>query len=616
MTPSPRFALAIALLALVGARVARAELPAGAIAFVHEDAGTTDPARQVFNLRLLDARDPSHQLALTTFGTPPALVQDTAWSRDFSTLAFSANVNGGLRSLEEQSLFAIGVDGTNLRQLTGFGLPTDLPGPTGTVTGTVAAPALQMGGQAVRGRLAACVVSAQGTSRTASCGESNGGFRLDGVPAGASWVRAQADVTYVDISLGLFDGPGLSIGFAPITVAVGRTVNAGTVRIDPQVAKSIQPSWSPDGRAIAATDAVRAVVLRQNPDTFAWEWTPTRGSRVVIWDLAGGTGPRLVPLPGSADVADLSGADWAASGRIACAATGTVGGRGGSFVLVVGPDGSDPRLVYQAPLSFVDPAVRLVLMVRWSPDGGRLAVVESASSIFDPAVGRSDILVMNADGSDVRRVTQSAPGEYAGGPSWSPDGSTIAFHVAVMPSLLTLVVERSDVFAVGADGTGLVRLTDDGRSSQPAWRQGGLPDLPPLRRCTNDAACDDGDACTSDSCSAGTCIAFPLVGFAGGRCSVDRLSGALCAPGEMDAAFRRFLAARIALARKSLAAAEATSRAKRKAKLVARADRTLASVAARATKSGHRRRKPLPAACVARIGQAVGVARQSIAPLR
>jgi hypothetical protein len=50
---------------------AGAQLPAGAIAFVHENTGSTDPLQQISNLRLLDARSPTTQVVLTC-GRPTA----------------------------------------------------------------------------------------------------------------------------------------------------------------------------------------------------------------------------------------------------------------------------------------------------------------------------------------------------------------------------------------------------------------------------------------------------------------------------------------------------------------------------------------------------------------
>jgi Tol biopolymer transport system component len=54
----------------------------------------------------------------------------------------------------------------------------------------------------------------------------------------------------------------------------------------------------------------------------------------------------------------------------------------------------------------------------WSPDGARIAFVVSSWTYG------SDIHVMNADGSNRSRYTNSG-GSY--GAAWSPDGTRIAF---------------------------------------------------------------------------------------------------------------------------------------------------------------------------------------------
>ena len=51
--------------------------------------------------------------------------------------------------------------------------------------------------------------------------------------------------------------------------------------------------------------------------------------------------------------------------------------------------------------------------VSWSPDGSKIAYVDDG-----------DIYVMNADGSNTRRLTTDPKGDFY--PAWSPDGSTIA----------------------------------------------------------------------------------------------------------------------------------------------------------------------------------------------
>ncbi len=76
-------------------------------------------------------------------------------------------------------------------------------------------------------------------------------------------------------------------------------------------------------------------------------------------------------------------------------------------------DGSNPR--YLAPVANCcppDPA--------WSPDGKKIAFESSRKN------GKADIYVMNADGTNRRRLTKHlAHDRY---PAWSPDGENIVFY--------------------------------------------------------------------------------------------------------------------------------------------------------------------------------------------
>lgn len=75
-------------------------------------------------------------------------------------------------------------------------------------------------------------------------------------------------------------------------------------------------------------------------------------------------------------------------------------------------------------------------------------------------VGRHGKLVLiDEDGSD-RRVLLPGGGAYQ--PAWSPDGMTIAF------------AKGSDIFRIGADGSGRTRLTDNGAyEGSPLWSPDG-----------------------------------------------------------------------------------------------------------------------------------------------
>ncbi|MYA62584.1 MAG: hypothetical protein F4X94_08445, partial [Dehalococcoidia bacterium] len=89
----------------------------------------------------------------------------------------------------------------------------------------------------------------------------------------------------------------------------------------------------------------------------------------------------------------------------------------------------------------------------WSSDGQRIAF-ESEGEIY----------VMNADGSDITLLTDDSGDDIR--PSWSPDGQRIAF---------TSYREWNwDVYVMNADGTNIIRLTNDpGNDHLPSWSPDG-----------------------------------------------------------------------------------------------------------------------------------------------
>ena len=68
----------------------------------------------------------------------------------------------------------------------------------------------------------------------------------------------------------------------------------------------------------------------------------------------------------------------------------------------------------------------------WSPDGQQIAFYSDRNR-------RGGIFLMNADGSDVRRLTTG--GEER--PSWSPDGQKIAFHIEQKDSIFIGVMKKN-----------------------------------------------------------------------------------------------------------------------------------------------------------------------------
>ena len=111
-------------------------------------------------------------------------------------------------------------------------------------------------------------------------------------------------------------------------------------------------------------------------------------------------------------------------------------------IYTVGSDGRDLRRLTNNRAIDVSPS--------WSPDGSRIAFVSDRT-------GSPQIYVMNADGSDQRRLTFQ--GSYNTNPAWSPDGRWIAYE--------TRVEGQFDIWLIDPDGR-----RERSAGQQPAQRRG------------------------------------------------------------------------------------------------------------------------------------------------
>ena len=151
--------------------------------------------------------------------------------------------------------------------------------------------------------------------------------------------------------------------------------------------------------------------------------------------------------------------------------TFTDGGGEHSSISVMNPDGSG-RLQLTFTQIMCPPPNRppgygcgpdqLDYSPAWSPDGKQIAFVRSVSAPnfrYD-----SDVFVMNADGSDQRRLTLLLNVHIVSHPAWSPDGSKLAF---VGPHTGDYY---SQVYVMNTNGSGLRPV---GRGVDPAWSPDG-----------------------------------------------------------------------------------------------------------------------------------------------
>jgi Tol biopolymer transport system component len=122
------------------------------------------------------------------------------------------------------------------------------------------------------------------------------------------------------------------------------------------------------------------------------------------------------------------------------------------FVQVMNSDGSDRVRLAAGQSGFLSAP-------SWSPDGSKLAFASDAE-------GHSDIWVMDIDGSNAVNLTQDEAEDHS--PAWSPDGHWIAFASLRDSRYWELYVMRPD----GAD---LQRLTwwEDASDLSPSWSPDG-----------------------------------------------------------------------------------------------------------------------------------------------
>lgn len=275
-----------------------------------------------------------------------------------------------------------------------------------------------------------------------------------------SWASSGEDG---DIFLINTDGTGLT----PLTADAG---------------DNVYTAFSPDGSTIAFTSNrsgnyelymmrvdgsdVRRITTTPEQEERYMSWSPD-GSRLVIEildiDTAGGnleggtTHLYLIDPDGGnqlqlTDIEDLSDGfpDWSPDGE-QIAFDRTVGldteaesssifimNRDGTEVREVHPDGDSPR---------------------WSPDGSRLVFgLEGNVYLIDP------------NGANLERLTQSGDGEDFGHATWSPDGAKLTYE--------GFANGERQVFVMNADGTDPVALTNTlGEKFEPTWSPGPLPSI-------------------------------------------------------------------------------------------------------------------------------------------
>ena len=225
---------------------------------------------------------------------------------------------------------------------------------------------------------------------------------------------------------------------------------------------NLNPSWSPDARALAYT------TYRPNPDivvSFIYQG--------LLQNPTKGVGTNYLPVysPDGTRIAFMSARD------------------GNPEIYVINVDGSNLRRLTNHPAGDGTPT--------WSPNGNQIAFVSDRT-------GTPQIYLMGADGSGVRRLTTNE--SWADRPTWSPAPfNEIAYSARTGPAFdikvydiasgqtkqitfgegsnegpayspngrhLAFTSTRSggtQVFIIGRDGKNLKQITRTGNNQTPAW---------------------------------------------------------------------------------------------------------------------------------------------------